>query len=114
MTLTQIAFYMFALIASGGLLLTGMIFIGVRIPGFMGMAHGLGGLVSLATLFAANLRGGDLTPSLAWWALGVFLAGTIGGLVLFRVLFNKAPLPLAAMHGSIGGVGLYLLYHAAF
>jgi hypothetical protein len=31
--------------------------------------------------------------------------------VLFK---EKATLPLAAMHGSLGAVGLYLLYGSAF
>lgn len=115
LNLTQIAFLLFAAIAAGGLLMTFMIAAKLRIPSFIGVAHGLGALAALGLLFAANLRGGDSTAPMAWWALIVFLAGFTGGMLLFRVLFkDKAPLPLALMHGSIGAVGLYLLYGAAF
>lgn len=115
MTLTQIAFAVFAAIASGGLGLAAMVATKVRFPGFMGVAHGLGGLAALAVLFAVNLRGGDATPDLAWWALAAFLGGLVGGLLFFRVIFpSRAPLGLVAMHGSLGALGLYLLYRAAF
>lgn len=115
MNLTQIAFVLFALIALGGLTMTAMIAGRIRIPAFMGVGHGLGALAALAVLFAANLLGEDATPSAAWWALVVFLAGFTGGMLLFRVLFReKAPLALALVHGSIAVLGLYLLYGAAF
>jgi hypothetical protein len=115
MTLPQIAFVLFAAVASGGVLMTGLIVFRVRLPGFLGPAHGLAGLAALVFLFGINLHGGDATPSTQWWALGVFFAGFVGGLLLFRVLFKeKAPLPLAALHGSIGAVGLWLLYGSAF
>jgi hypothetical protein len=114
-SLLQIAFLMFAAIAAGGLSLAGMIATNLRIPGFMGAGHGLGGLAALATLFAACLQGGDATPERAWWALVVFLGGLIGGLLLFRVLFaKKTPLALVAVHGSVGALGLYLLYGPTF
>lgn len=115
LTLTQIAFVLFAAIAAGGLGMGVMIAAKARIPAYMGVGHGLGGLAALAVLFAANLQGGDATPVLAWWALVVFLAGFTGGMLLFRVLFkDRAPLALVAVHGSIGAIGLYLLYGAAF
>lgn len=115
MTLPKVAFCLFAAVAAGGILMTALIIARVRIPAFLGPAHGLGGLAALLFLFGTNLHGGDATPALAWWALGVFFAGFVGGLLLFRVLFkDRAPLPLAALHGSIGAVGLYLLGVSAF
>ncbi len=115
MTLMQIAFWALAAIAAGGLLMTGLIAAKVRFPSFLGLGHGLGAIAATGLLFVANLRGEDTTPELAWWALGVFTAGIVGGLVLFRVLFrDNATLPLALMHGSLGAVGLYLLYQAAY
>jgi hypothetical protein len=85
------------------------------VPSFFPPAHGIGGLAALALLFIANLRLGEATPASAWWALGVLTAGLIGGLLFFRVLFKQtAPLWLIAGHGSVAGVGLYLLYGAAF
>ena len=114
MGLTQVAFLLFAAIAAGGLLMAGMIIGKFRIPAFLGPAHGLGGLAALAVLFAANLQG-EATPERAWWALGVFAAGLVGGLLFFRVLFkNAAPLFLVAGHGSVAVLGLYLLYPLAF
>lgn len=114
MTLTQIAFLLFAAVAAGGLLMTLLIALKARIPAFIAVGHGLAGLASLAVLFVANLKGGEATPALAWWALGVFTGGMLGGLLLFRVLFkDRATLALAAVHGSVGGLGLYLLYQAA-
>ncbi|WP_273454180.1 hypothetical protein [Nevskia ramosa] len=115
MPLIQIAFYFFAAIAAGGIGMAAMIAFGIRIPSFLGPAHGLGGLAALATLFTSNLKGGDATPTLAWWALVVFLGGFIGGMLLFRVLFKgRTPLAMVAVHGSAGALGLYLLYNAAF
>ncbi|MCX7059446.1 MAG: hypothetical protein NTZ11_00985 [Gammaproteobacteria bacterium] len=111
MTLTQIAFLLFAAIAAGGLTMGAIIAFGKSPPAFMGVGHGLGGLAACATLFVANLQGGDATPDMAWWALIVFTSGLIGGLLLFRVLFKGAtPLFLVAGHGSIAALGLYLLY----
>lgn len=114
MSLTQIAFLFFAAIAAGGLGLAGMIVAKMKIPAFFGPAHGLGGLAATALLFVANLLG-DATPDRAWWALVVFTAGLVGGLLFFRVLFkNAAPLYLIAGHGSVAVLGLWLLYPVAF
>lgn len=114
MTLTQIAFLLFAAIAAGGLLMVGMIFKKMQIPSFLGAMHGLGGLAASAVLLVANLTA-DATPERAWWALGVFVAGLAGGFLFFRVLFPRAaPMLLVAGHGSIAAIGLYLLYGVAF
>lgn len=114
MNLTQIAFLLFAAIAAGGLMMAAMILGKMRIPAFLGPAHGLGGLAAVAVLAAANLLG-DSTPERAWWALGVFTAGLVGGLIFFRVLFkHSAPLFLVAGHGSVAALGLFLLYPLAF
>jgi hypothetical protein len=114
MTLTQIAFWAFAAIASGGLLMTVLILLDVRWPSILPIGHGLGGLTALGILFTANLKGGSATPDRAWWALAVFTTGLVGGVVLFRILFkDKATLPLALMHGSLGAIGLWLLYGVA-
>jgi hypothetical protein len=115
MTISQVAFWLFAAIACGGLLLASLLALRVRFPRFMGTAHGIGGLLALAVLFAANLRGEEATPAQAWWALVVLLGGFVGGMALFRIIFrDKATLPLVAVHASVAAAGLYLLYHAAF
>jgi hypothetical protein len=114
MTALQWCLLAFALVASGGLLMVLLLALGRGIPRLLGTAHGLAGLGALVLLFAVNLRGGAATPPLAWWALAVFLGGFVGGLLLFRVIFrDRATLPLAALHGSAGALGLFLLYRAA-
>lgn len=114
MSLIQITFTLFAAIAAGGLLMAGMIALKMRVPALLGPAHGLGGFAALCLLFAANLQN-PATPDRAWWALLVFTAGFIGGLLLFRVLFrNTPPLLLVAGHGSVAILGLYLLYGVTF
>lgn len=115
MSQIQLAFLFFAAIAAGGLLMAGLVLAKVKIPSLIPPAHGLGGLAALAFLFWVNLQGGDATPDRAWWALVVFAAGFVGGLLFFRVLFKKsAPLYLIAGHGSVAAVGLYLLYGVSF
>lgn len=115
MSLLQIAFLFLAAIAAGGVLMTLMIVFKAKVPSFFPPAHGIGALAALALLFFANLQLGEATPANAWWALGVFTAGLIGGLLFFRVLFKQsAPLWLIGGHGSVAAVGLYLLYGVAF
>jgi hypothetical protein len=111
--LTQIAFIVFAAIAAGGLLLLTAAIAGLRMPRFIGPAHGLGGFVALILLAVANLSA--VAPDRAWWALAVFIAGFLGGGMLFRLSFRGAPpVRLAAVHGAMAAIGLYLLYGAAF
>ena len=115
MTALQIAFLLMVAVAAGGLLMLGLIITHRPIPAFLGPVHGLAALAASVVLFGVNLSLGDATPPLAWWALGVFVTGLVGGLLFFRVLFkDKAPLLLAFGHGSLGGLGLYLLYGAAY
>ncbi len=115
MTHLQIAFWLLAAIAAGGVFIAALVGAKVRFPEILGMGHGLGALAALGFLFYVNLTSGDATPPRAWWAFGVFAAGFVGGVLLFRVLFkNRATLPLALVHGSAGALGLYLLYGAAF
>lgn len=115
MSLIQISFLFFAAIAAGGLLMAGLILAKVKVPALLPPAHGLGGLAAVALLFYANLQLGDAAPDRAWWALAVFAAGLVGGLLFFRVLFKQsAPLFLIAGHGSVAALGLFLLYGVAF
>lgn len=114
MQLIQIAFLFFAAIAAGGALMVGLIAAKKPIPGILPIGHGLGGLAALAVLLYALLQM-DPAPVRAWWAFGVFATGFAGGVFLFRFVFrNAAPLVMALGHGSLGVIGLYLLYGAAF
>ncbi|WP_152551457.1 hypothetical protein [Polycyclovorans algicola] len=110
----MVMFWWFLAVAAGGSLMVGMIATKRPIPRAISMGHGLFALVAVGALFTVNLWGEAQTPELAWWAFGVLTAGLIGGLLFFRVLFkDKAPLWLALGHGSVGVVGLVLLYNAA-
>lgn len=115
MSYQQDLVFFFAAVAAGGLLMAGLLAAKRPIPNLISTGHGLAGLVAVALLFVVNLKGREQTPDLSWWALGVLASGMVGGLLLFRVIFkNRATLPLAAMHGSLGLVGIYLLYRVAF
>jgi hypothetical protein len=115
MTIWQGMFAWFAAVAAGGGLMAALIALRRPIPSWMGRGHGLVALAAVAALFVVNLLGEAATPALAWWALGIFTAGLIGGLLFFRVLMpQRAPLWLALGHGSVGAIGLYLLSLLAF
>lgn len=111
----HLCFWVFAGIAAGGAGLAAIIAAGKTVPAWLGTAHGMAALAGLALLFGVNLALGDALPALAWWALVVFLAGFVGGMLFFRVLMpGRAPLWLAFGHGGVGLIGLGLLYLAAF
>ncbi len=115
MLIYTIIFWYFSALAAGGLTLAGVRSLGVSLPSWVGAAHGLGGLLGVGGLFIANLLHADSIEMRMWWALVVVLAGLLGGLLLFRVLFPRAaPLWLMLGHGSVAAVGLYLLYGATF
>ena len=112
MSLYALAFVIFAAIAAGGVLMAGLIGSGRPVPKQIPVAHGLGALAGLTVLLYANLTG---SPSeLAWWAFGIFAAGSLGGLLLFKFVFKQgAPMLIIAGHASLGLVGLYLLLRVA-
>mgnify|MGYP000309556114 CR=1 FL=1 len=88
MNLWMVMFWVFLAVAAGGTTMAVLIAAKRPIPKFMSMGHGLFALVAAAALFVINLTGEAQTPALAWWALGVFTAGLVGGLLFFRVLFK--------------------------
>jgi len=111
----QLVFLLFVAVAAGGLLMTSLIALKRPVPSLLSTGHGLAGLTAVVLLFAVNLHGRAQTSATSWWSLGILLSGMIGGLLLFRVIFkHRAPLPLVAVHASIGIVGIYLLYSTAF
>ena len=115
MSLEKWAFVLLAAVASGGALMSLLMLVRARVPRSLATAHGLAGLFAVAFLFVVNLLGGQATAARSWWALIVFVGGFFGGLMLFRVVFKQhAPLPVALLHGSLGAVGLALLYAPAF
>lgn len=113
MTLIQIAFLLLAAGACGGLLMTFLVAVRVRYPSLLGSGHGVAGLLGLALLYVAHLRGA--APEGAWWGVIVITFAMLGGLVLLRTLFaEKIPLAVALAHGGLAGFGLYLIYPLAF
>ncbi|QQD19138.1 hypothetical protein I6N98_04595 [Spongiibacter nanhainus] len=110
-----ILFWVFASLAAGGLLIGLCYTTRVSLPSWLGAAHGMAGLFAVGAFFIVNLLHAPQAGVLAWWSLGAFAAGVVGGLLLFRVLFpGKAPIWSMMMHGSVAAVGLYLLYAVAF
>lgn len=115
MSLIQIAFFMLAAGASGGLLFTSLIAMNKRYPRWFASGHGLLGLAALGVLGYALSQSTTPLPTAAWWSIGVLGMTWCGGLLLFRVLRPKVSrLLLALMHGSLALGGLYLLYQVAF
>jgi hypothetical protein len=117
MTLLQIAFSILAAGACGGVFFTTLLLLKIRYPAWFGIGHGLLGLLGVAVLTGSLLQAPPEMASAtrAWWALGAFTAGLLGGVVLFRLLFPKRrPLVLALLHGGFAVAGLVLLYPVAF
>jgi hypothetical protein len=112
-SLIQIAFLMLSAGACGGVLFTILVALGVRYPAWFGAGHGLLGLAALGLLGYALLQ--TAAPTRGWWAFGVFTAGLLGGIGLFRMIFHdRRPIAAALLHGSVGLAGLFLLYPVAF
>lgn len=115
MSALQLLFWVFAAIAAGGLGIATLSLAGMQLPAVVRSGHGMAALFTVAALFVVNLLGEAATPVNAWWALGVLLAGLIGGLLFFKVLVRgKPPAWLMFGHGSVGALGVYLLYTAAY
>ena len=113
MTLLQLDFYLFCIVALGGALMAALIGLKVRVPAVFSNGHGLLAMLALGILLAANLT--SHVPNLAWWAFATLGAGFLGGGLLFRILFkDRAPLKLVAAHAFLGTTGLVLLYLSAF
>lgn len=113
MTVALIVFLMMSAVSFGGALLALLITFGMGAPRVLRMIHGLAAGAALVLLAVGNLV--QETSSLAWWALGVWTAGLLGGLLFFRVLFpGRPPRLLMFAHGALGLTGLALLYPIAF
>lgn len=109
----QIALYIMVAVIAGGLTMAGFAVNRRPIPRLFRIGHALAALLGMAVLLLVNLSGP--TEPRAWWALGVFVAGFLGGLTLFRFIFRgKTPLVMILGHGSLGVAGLVLLYGAAY
>jgi hypothetical protein len=115
MNLQQISFAMFAAAASGGVLFTVLILLKKHYPRALAAGHGVLGVSALVVLGLALSKSATPVPATGWWAIGSLGAASCGGVLLFRVLRPKGRrLLLALMHGSLGAIGLVLLYRFVF
>lgn len=105
------AIILFALAATGGLLLAYLRINNKPLPLPLALVHGAGAAAGLVALLLAVMAGG--VPSAARIALGVFLAAALGGFALFSFHVRKKPLPipLVVVHGlaAIAAFALLLL-----
>ena len=100
-----IAFGLLSLIAAGGLLMLVIVVSGNKIPKFLGILHGLGGVVGVGLLWAALGVEKGLVPG------AVLTAAMFGGILFFKAIFRTSrPLIFVIGHGALAGAGLYLLY----
>ena len=115
-TLMRTATVVLAITAVGGLVLAGIRFArDTEPPAWLAMVHGLlaGAAVTLL-LYAAFTVG---LPSLALWALVLFVLAAVGGVILnLGFHWNHRPLPkgLIVGHAILAVVGFLMLAIAAF
>jgi hypothetical protein len=104
-SMPTIAFGLLTLIAAGGLLMLAIVASGNKIPKFLGILHGLGGVVGVGLVWAALGFEKGLVPG------AVLTAAMIGGILFFKAIFKESrPLFFVIGHGALAGAGLYLLY----
>lgn len=112
----QIATYMFALTALGGIVMGWIRFTrGTNPPSWLAMAHGFLAAAGVTLLAYAVLVIG--APSMALVSLLLFLGGSVGGIVLNLYYHLKdKPLPkgIVTLHAVISMVAFALLYMVAF
>ncbi|MFN3788629.1 hypothetical protein [Massilia sp.] len=112
----QIATYVFALTALGGIIMGWIRFsTGRNPPSWLAMGHGFlaaAGVTLLAyAVFALE------APAMALVSLLLFLGGSLGGVILnLHYHLNDKPLPkgIVVMHAVISVIAFILLYMAAF
>ena len=107
---------LFAIAAAGGLVMAGLRTFGRRNPpAWLALLHGLLAGAGLTLLLLAYFTAG--LPSLAAWALLLFVVAGAGGLLMnlgFHWQQKPLPLPLMYGHALIAVVGFVLLICAAF
>ena len=112
----QVSTYLFAITALGGIAMGLIRFTGGRNPpSWLAMLHGFLAAAGLTLLAYAVFT--METPSLAFMALLLFLAGSAGGIVLNLLYHLKGialPKWFVAVHALISVLAFVLLYMAAF
>lgn len=112
----QIATYMFALTALGGIVMGWIRFArGYNPPSWLAMAHGFLAAAGVTLLAYAVLVIG--APGMATVSLVLFLLGSLGGVVLnlvYHLKDERLPKGITAVHAVIAMVAFALLYMVAF
>lgn len=112
----RVAACLFVIAALGGLAMAGIHFVGKRNPPpWLAMVHGLVAGAGLTLLLYAALTVG--IPSLAMWALVLFVVAALGGLVMnLNYQWKQLPLPsgLLVGHAVLAVVAFLMLLAAAF
>jgi len=112
----QVAVYLLALAALGGIVMGWIRFSGGRNPpSSLAMAHGF--LAAAGVTLLAYAVFALAAPGTALLALLLFLAGALGGVVLnLHYHLRDKPLPkgIVAAHALISVIAFVLLYMAAF
>lgn len=115
MNLLRLSWFLFAAGACGGATFVVMSVMRTSYPRWFAAGHGLLGLTASAFLAVAVLKEGGSASPQATWALGLLVAGLLGGAVLFGWLkVRRGRVWLALGHGALGLIGLYLLFGPAF
>ncbi|USA44696.1 hypothetical protein NCG89_08000 [Spongiibacter taiwanensis] len=117
MTVYSFVFIYFSCISAAGVALAILRSAKLRLPGWLGTAHGMVGLAGVGIFFVLNLlqSESDGLDGRVWWSLVAFTVGLFGGLIFFRVLFRRKFSVLAAIaHGAVAVLGLALLFPVAF
>jgi len=104
-----VAIVLFALAATGGLLLAYLRINNKPLPMPLALVHGAAAAAGLVALLLAVL-GGTATGE-ARIALGIFVAAALGGFALFSFHVRKQPLPipLVVVHGLAAVAAFVLL-----
>ena len=107
-----VAIILFALAATGGLLLAYLRINNKPLPTPLALAHGAAAAAGLVALLFA-VMGGPASGK-AQIALGLFAAAALGGFVLFSFHVRKQPLPipLVVVHGLAAVAAFALLLMA--
>ena len=100
---------LFALAATGGLLLAYLRFSNKPLPLPLALGHGAIAAAGLVALILAVVRQGG--PSQARIALFLFVAAALGGFALFSFQLRKKPLPagIVVVHGLVAVVAFVVL-----
>lgn len=106
------AIVLFALAATGGLLLASLRLRNKPLPMPLALLHGAGAAAGLVALALAVVPDG--APGQARIALGLFVVAALGGFTLFSFHLRSKPLPVAivVVHGLVAVIAFGVLVTA--